>query len=130
MALPATKTDAPAAAVTGAVCTSMPPSTSMATVEPPVVDLLARPADLRHHLGYERLTAEAGMDGHEQHHVDLIQPLGIVLKRCLGVDGQSGVEAERAHLVDQGLGPSDLHVDRAPVGPRLGETPPGTPPGW
>ena len=88
-------------------------------VEALVVDHLACPADLRHHLVHERLAAEAGVHGHEQQQVDLVEVRLGRLERRLGVDGQADVEAEVPHLVDQLAGVAHLDVHRAAVGPGL-----------
>ena len=68
---PATRTRAPARTTAAAVSSSMPPSTSSSAREPAPVELGAGAGDLGQDLGHERLTAEAGVDGHAQDQVGL-----------------------------------------------------------
>ena len=55
-------------------------------------------------LGHHFLAAEAGLDGHDQKHVNLVHVGGDVCERGLGFDGDSDLAVVLADLVDDSLG--------------------------
>ena len=66
---------------------STPPSTSIRVARPRAVDWRAQPADLVEARGEEALPAEAGVDGHDEHVVQLGQDLLEGGERRGGVQG-------------------------------------------
>jgi pimeloyl-ACP methyl ester carboxylesterase len=74
-ALPAIRTLAPAVTAPAMVLGPMPPSTSMSTasVRPRAAIRARSSADLGLHRRDVLLAAEAGVDGHDQHHVDQVE---------------------------------------------------------
>ena len=128
MALPATRTLAPAATATGAVAVSIPPSTSMSRSNACAVTASAHLRDLRHDVGNEALAAEARKDRHAQHQVDVAEVGLHRLERRVRVEGQARPQAQPAHLRDELVRVADFDVHRAAVGAGIGEVlqvPPG-----
>jgi hypothetical protein len=86
------------------------------------VDQLAHAPDLGQRRGDERLAAEAGVHGHEQHHVDLLQHVVQPVERRGGVQHQPWPAPV---LADEPDGAVDvlarLGVERDPGGARLRE---------
>ncbi len=120
-ALPATKTFAPALAATGAVSTSIPPSTSTSIAKEPGVDGAAYLLDLAHDIGDEALATEAGEHGHAQHEIDASEVRLHRIERCVGVEREAGAQIEAAHLGHEIGRAADLDVHRAAVRTRVGE---------
>ena len=119
-ALPATRTLAPAAAAPATVAGPMPPSTSMSTSRPPLDDQRPQLGDLGLHDGDVGLAAEAGVDRHDQHHVDEVEHVRDGRDRGGRVegDGRAGAQladaAERAVQVRGGLGVDDERARSRP----------------
>ncbi len=93
-------TFAPAATTRATLSGLMPPSTSSSVARTAFVYRSAEAFHLRKHARNERLPAEAGVDRHDEHEVQLRQYLG---KRGIGrrrVERDAGGRAEVAYLVD------------------------------
>ncbi len=120
-ALPATKTFAPALDATGAVSTSIPPSTSTSTARERASTARRTCSTLPMTSRDEALAAEAGEHGHAQHEVDIVQIRLHGVERRVGVEGEPGPQPELAHLRDELRGAADLDVHGAAVGARVGE---------
>ena len=99
----------------------MPPSISISTGRPLRVDRFSRRARLVEHRRDERLPAEAGLHAHHEEHVDLAE---VGLDRAVGRRGferEAHSHVERADAFEQRTGFTQLDMDGAPVGPRVGE---------
>ena len=70
---------------------------------------------------HERLPAEARVHGHDEQQVDLVEVRLGRVERRLGVDGETHVEVQAAHLREQLTGAIDLDVHRTSVGARVRE---------
>ena len=77
--------------------------------------------DLRHHVRDEALPPEAREDRHAQDEIDVAQVGLHRLEGRIGVEGQARPQAQAAHLRDELVRVADLDVDRAAVGPGVGE---------
>jgi hypothetical protein len=91
-----------------------------------VETLLAQPADLGQHVGHELLTAEAGLDAHHEHEIDLGQDRREHLDRGLGTHRDSDLVdarvAEGLHDLARARGAAgDLPVEGQHVRAGLGE---------
>ena len=110
---PATSTLAPARTAPATVAVEMPPSTSMSTSAPCRLDQAAQLGHLGLHGGEVALAAEAGVHGHDQHHVDQVEHVGHVRDRRGRVEGhrrggaQLGDGAQHPVQVQAGLGVHD-----------------------
>ena len=98
IALPATRMSTPAATAAGAVSSLMPPSISISTGKPCLVDHGAGGAHLVEDVRDERLTAEPGVHAHHEQQVDLAEVRQHRVDRRLGVQREPDADAAVAQL--------------------------------
>ena len=104
IALPATKVSQPASAAARMLSTLMPPSTSSRMSRPLRVDALgARCSIFRSADGDEALAAEAGVDAHHQHEVDLVDHPVEHVERRRRVEHQPGLAAGGADQLQRAI---------------------------
>ena len=85
------------------------------------VDGAAHLLHLAHDVRHEALAAETGEHGHAQDEVDAVEVRPNRIDGRVGVEGDTGPQAEASHLGDELRGAADLDVDGAAVGARVGE---------
>jgi hypothetical protein len=118
---PATSTLAPAAAIAPALSSLTPPSTSIATSRPAVVEVAPQGRDLVEDRRDEALAAEAGVDAHEQHHRDVAQHPADGLERGRRVEDDHRLLAELADRRDGAVQVrAGLDVDADQIGAGAG----------
>ena len=101
---------------------SIPPSTSSRMSRPGLVDHLAHRLDLAQLAGDEALPAEARIDAHHQHQVDVVDQVVEHLGRRRRVERDAGLLAERLDRLDRAVDVRPgFGVDGDDVGPGLGE---------
>ena len=85
---------------------------------PPLAGLL----DFRQRLGDERLPAKAGIDGHDQQHVELLEVRFHLRHARRRIEGESNFLSQRFDLPQEGRDAiAQFHVHCHLVGARFGE---------
>ena len=127
---PATNMSAPASAQRSMVSSETPPST-WSQMSPPVRSISSRACRIFGQADVEELlSAEPGLDGHHQHHVDLAEQVGVRLDRGGRLERHPGPGAVAAQLAGQPhRRPAGLDVERDAARRRPRRTRPPSGPG-